>query len=911
MRGAYGGYGNMNSKVPQAVVRHHQHAVSSTSSRGPALESLIVTGCQHETVGDIVRGTFSLTVENHGKPVYKKDSQANGLDVMLYFWDDRDGPNFCGWWFGPKVGGDQVWAFHPDKVSAPPATGWKVPYDGPVDSTFTISVQDDRRQMDRRRQQQAELEKKRVEQNKRQQEELKKKQQEENKRRVDEASQKRAEDLKRKRELEEKRRAEQKAALAIRRVIQKVRLAQPESFEELSKELEESLNAELENTGSQQQKMREESEKGLEQARRRILQINEQRRKEGERKTLEAKRRREQEELSKALLKELTDLVNAAEESSRNLQEKARPLEGDTELSVEDVEGTMNAVEVAGAEAKTLTKSCTDFITSKSAEMKDPSILPAGASPSEAKQTLVELLHRINECSRSTELTMACARGVKDKAVRRAAARQKTQEMSVIFEKYDKDADDMLSTKEVAAYARGEFDFLLPQSTLEAIWRTCVDDHAKGVKLDKFQAVKVAVGVARELKRDGQRRADREEKERVLKVMKADMVDKVKDAGKAVDAADLDVVKLEKQVQPLTNKAKTMCAPSMILLADETDTLIGEAKATVMAARRHIESLSEGIEAPFKADLQSFLTTEAKQLELRIGRMDSRLSRATNLSVRFRESANKKVAAELDRLRSNALKVIRYNQRVQKLTNEEVFGQFDANGDDAVSEEEFMEYFDRADKTIKELDTPSMNKDDLLSFLQGEEATATDDPAVVKDGELAGGLEDGQDVKDSQALPSGEAEAPVTSIKPTSDQEEVVDGQQQELKASEDGRGTGDVVEVVELSREEVKRLFAHLCGEQATTLSREAFLRIVRVYMKVVKETAMTGGVSIKGSKTLRRLEPSEVVEIIEGPVKEDTVDVMRVRARAMKDGLDGWITIAGNQGTVFLEDGGNVKAW
>eukprot|EP00450_Noctiluca_scintillans_P014764 CAMPEP_0194528704 /NCGR_PEP_ID=MMETSP0253-20130528/65169_1 /TAXON_ID=2966 /ORGANISM="Noctiluca scintillans" /LENGTH=75 /DNA_ID=CAMNT_0039373777 /DNA_START=46 /DNA_END=270 /DNA_ORIENTATION=+ len=75
---------------------------------------------------------------------------------------------------------------------------------------------------------------------------------------------------------------------------------------------------------------------------------------------------------------------------------------------------------------------------------------------------------------------MACARGVKEKAVRRAAARQKTQEMSVIFEKYDKDADDMLSTKEVAAYARGEFDFLLPQSTLEAIWRTCVDDHAKG-----------------------------------------------------------------------------------------------------------------------------------------------------------------------------------------------------------------------------------------------------------------------------------------------------------------------------------------------------------------------------------------------------------------------------------------------
>jgi hypothetical protein len=27
---------------------------------------------------------------------------------MLYYWDDRDGSDFSGWWFGPKVGGDQA-----------------------------------------------------------------------------------------------------------------------------------------------------------------------------------------------------------------------------------------------------------------------------------------------------------------------------------------------------------------------------------------------------------------------------------------------------------------------------------------------------------------------------------------------------------------------------------------------------------------------------------------------------------------------------------------------------------------------------------------------------------------------------------------------------------------------------------
>merc|ERR1711862_814009 len=58
---------------------------------------------------------------------------------MIYFWDQRDGPSFSGWWFGPKIGGDQVWAYHAAQAATPPKSGWKVPYDGPVDPTFIIS----------------------------------------------------------------------------------------------------------------------------------------------------------------------------------------------------------------------------------------------------------------------------------------------------------------------------------------------------------------------------------------------------------------------------------------------------------------------------------------------------------------------------------------------------------------------------------------------------------------------------------------------------------------------------------------------------------------------------------------------------------------------------------------------------
>merc|ERR1712039_1068041 len=56
-------------------------------------------------------------------------------------WDARDGDAFSGWWFGPKVGGDQVWAYHANKTSmVPPATGWRVPFNGDIDSSMQLKT---------------------------------------------------------------------------------------------------------------------------------------------------------------------------------------------------------------------------------------------------------------------------------------------------------------------------------------------------------------------------------------------------------------------------------------------------------------------------------------------------------------------------------------------------------------------------------------------------------------------------------------------------------------------------------------------------------------------------------------------------------------------------------------------------
>jgi len=43
-------------------------------------------------------------------------------------------------------------------------------------------------------------------------------------------------------------------------------------------------------------------------------------------------------------------------------------------------------------------------------------------------------------------------------------------------------------------------------------------------------------------------------------------------------------------------------------------------------------------------------------------------------------------------------------------------------------------------------------------------------------------------------------------------------------------------------------------------------------------------------------------VVEAVEGPTLDPSVNVYRIRARALRDGVDGWVTVAGNQGITFL---------
>jgi Ca2+-binding EF-hand superfamily protein len=111
-------------------------------------------------------------------------------------------------------------------------------------------------------------------------------------------------------------------------------------------------------------------------------------------------------------------------------------------------------------------------------------------------------------------------------------------------------------------------------------------------------------------------------------------------------------------------------------------------------------------------------------------------------------------------------------------------------------------------------------------------------------------------------------------------------------------------------SEADLGRVFKHLDEDDEGALSKDRIFIIIRRLMKVSAETALCSGMSIKDkeTKTLRRMEVNEVVEVLEGPIEDDSAGVLRVRAVAMKDGVEGWVTLKGNQGTLYLTDGGSL---
>jgi len=90
----------------------------------------------------------------------------------------------------------------------------------------------------------------------------------------------------------------------------------------------------------------------------------------------------------------------------------------------------------------------------------------------------------------------------------------------------------------------------------------------------------------------------------------------------------------------------------------------------------------------------------------------------------------------------------------------------------------------------------------------------------------------------------------------------------------------------------------------EAGGISKHGLLSFIQKYYVVTTGIAITTDFDITKGKTLRKVEPEELIEVLEGPLVDEKTTLARVKGRSLIDAAEGWITIKGNQGSVFLKE-------
>eukprot|EP00930_Biecheleria_cincta_P038481 TRINITY_DN26427_c0_g1_i1.p1 TRINITY_DN26427_c0_g1~~TRINITY_DN26427_c0_g1_i1.p1 ORF type:complete len:943 (-),score=255.05 TRINITY_DN26427_c0_g1_i1:360-3188(-) len=818
-----------------------------THSKGNVANAeLVVTGCNHGTVKEIVRGGFKRTGSNHGRPVYNKCEKVDGQDVVIYFWDSRDGESTCGWWFGSKVGGDVVWAFNPQRdAQTPPMSGWKVPYEGDVDPSMIISINNLKNNQPAQPPQPSKPKEIGFETyiavsgcshsvvssivngsfTKTGENHGKPVYTKREKTKdgmdvllyywhdpkslsfcgwwfgpvvggeqvwafqpsrtvqtppvsgwqvpydgpVDEtfviaADRKAAMEVKRqKQEAEAKKQAEEKrAAGAIRMVLQKLKTATSEDLSQCEEALEAAVKKDLEGCGAEKAKVQMECNNVLKQAKERVAKVRETQEK-------AAAKAKEAQEKAAPLVKELDGMLETAESALEALQAKV--------------------TEKALADASNQVQACADFTKANGTVMTSDA-------------AFLNLLKRTNDCKQ---------------LFRKIETQSKLDALTAKISKYDANNDGLLERAELKKYAKHEFKFDLPESTVNLIFSNLVPKGQKGVQKDDFQRLKVQVGVARERIIDAERRKRREARDREIEEMKTQLKAKVEEVAKEVAETEALAGKIKESMQALKPKAggEPVKATETVEKLDEIEEQVKGAKDKVVNLRKAIPQIKQDVDK----DVTSWLSGELRPLSGKLKKLDHSLGSSTNICKRTRLTVDKKAQAEVENTQRQALAVLRNHQIAKGLTSDALFEEIASPGD--------------AEARV-------VQESDLLKFFAGQQPEK------------------------------------------------------------------GDATEVP--APDDLRRIFSLWDEAGEGALSRERFAELLRKFMKVMKKTVLTDGVSIKESKVVRKLGEKEVLEVFGAPVAEAEVEVMRIKARAMDDGAEGWVTISGNQGTTYLQDGGGV---
>lgn len=653
----------------------------------------------------------------------------------------------------------------------------------------------ERRRQDEDRRRRQEEDRKRLEreeeQRRQREEETRRREAAERRRREEEEARRKEEaqrEAERRRKEEERRRAEEEqrkketaAALSVRKVVQRVRVAAPETYDQLRTELEEALEKNREAMGPLASKVQEEAEQTLKQAQRRIDEINEKRAEDERRREEEERRRAEEREKVEAITKEAAEQAATGDQIIKQATDAAEKIPEIKDATPESIVAAADAASKVYEESRASLEKVLAWFAPKRQELTDnhasrASVMDLGDIQSRLEQGKKTILSNAEKAKTAQEL-----------AKRKATAMQKTKERRLLFEKRDVDKDGKLNQEEVVLFSKEVHSFEVPQEVLAKILLVL-----EPVTFEKFHALHQKVAIAKLESEARARRAKLEAERQAFQKV----VDEIE---KHINAAETGVSAAETDAKPLS-RDMDMPAAEMKATADKAQLLVEKAEEDLKSAQERLKQASEDCasNAGLNFEQQGTLQHRRERAQTRAERVSSTVKRAA-------EQAVKKAAIEVDTRLTESVSAAHKLMTSESKTSEQLF---EGLGGSALTLEKFT------------------------GFVKG--------------------------------LPD------------------------------------------MEISDAEAERLFAHVTGKQGAEIDQALFVEMLGLFYKVVRGTVLAEGLSIK-TKTVRRLEDGELLVCLEGPCKDESCGVQRVKCRASSDSVTGWVTLQGNQGTPFLVQDGN----
>jgi len=859
-----------------------------------------VGGCVDQVVGPTIRGRYALQGINHGKPSYKSQFKTpSGFDVMVFFWDQRDGPTNSGWWFAPAIGSDQVWAYSPVQTATPPTSGWKVPISGPVDGTVSLVPCGGNKGGGKGKDHASQKGKGKDHGKGKQQQQWQQPQQQPQQQStnlaaapaLNQAQQQRKEDMQKKKmeDLKQKQ-VEQKAWATIQQVIKKLSNATADNIAATKTELETVLETEHNNFGAQAATIKTQAESCVKKAEERLEKAEENKKKVAESKAKLEQELKEAKEKAAGLMVELDQLATAAEAAAKKVELVTDPITDESEFKDDtQIAKTEKKVQEVGDEAQAKLKECSDFVIANAVVLKKGAAAAApkpDATNGEAeKPTFAKTQQRLADCNKSVASKLAQSKMRLKKAGTKLVARGKFEKTQAAFKKHDKDKDGMLNKKEVESYAKSEFSFTLPKGELDLIFKVLSTD-GKAVASKCFHRLKIMVGIAREKAKNEESIKKREAKDKELAVEKAKHQEKIKEATEATKAAEEAIKEAEASVKTLAPKSASKKAEELVQDADTLDATIKSAKDKTSPLPGVIEALKAAAEA--EKDLRGLLLMEAKKLNDWTVRFGARCNKVQETSTRFRNDGQGKIGKELETLRMGVFNNIRHHLKSKAITTEKLFADIAGKGKGKIdaaafakflpiceklgkdnpwsSEEQLPKLFEYIDESKEGFLTKEIFDQIVMHFMKVTKEIVMTDGFNIKDSKILRRLDVGEAVK-------------------------ILEGPKQEEAA--------DVSRVRIKSFKDNMEGWVTLEGNQGT-----AYLKEGGGLYKVVKETILTDSFDIAAAKSQIKLKVGDVVEVREPTKKDEASGLLRLKCRHRgPSGKVGWATANGNTGTVFLE--------